>query len=128
MAKKKLADIKINEISMVDLPANKSPFLFFKQEGIEQGQTQLTKAKTKIKIEIESNGLVGGTTIRVNGDEVKKLKSFDFSFYGNDPKLAVHASYSKETSSTDGFSRIETYYLSKGVIAMTKEMLKVLQE
>ena len=58
MAKQRgnLKDIRINEISMVDLPANKSPFLFFKREG--KGQTQLTKAKKKIKIEIESNGLV----------------------------------------------------------------------
>jgi len=130
MAKQKpsgnLKDIRIHEVSMVDLPANKIPFLFFKQEGVKQAQ--LAKAKKKIKIEIESNGLVGGTTVAVNGDKLGQLKSFDFSFYGNDPKSTVHASYSKETSSTDGFSRIETYYLSKGVIAMTKEMLKVLQE
>jgi len=122
----KLSSIKVREMSMVDLPANKSPFLFFKREG--EGQRQLTKAKKKIKIEIESDGLVGGTTVAVNGDKLGQLKSFDFSFYGNDPKQTVHASYSKETSSTDGFSRIETYYLSKGVIAMTKEMLKTLQE
>ena len=122
----KLKDIKIHEVSMVDLPANKLPFLFFKREGV--GQTQFTKAKKKIKIEIESNGLVGGTKISVNGDDLGKLRSFDFSFYGDDPKNTIHASYSKTSESVDGFSRTETYYLTKGVFNMDKKTLKALQE
>lgn len=128
MAKTKhgqLKDIKVKEVSMVDLPANKLPFLFFKREGV--GQMQRTKAKKKIKIEIESNGLVGGTKVAVNGDDLGKLRSFDFSFYGDDPKQTIHASYSKVSESVDGFSRTETYFLTKGIL-MTKEMLEALQK
>jgi len=122
----KLKDIKTTEVSMVDKPANKLPFLFFKQED-GQGINLLSKKK-KIKIEIESNGLVGGTKVSVNGEALGKLRSFDFSFWGDDPKQTIHASYSKVAESEDGFSRTETYYLSKGEIVMTKEMLKALQK
>jgi len=94
MAKRgKLRDINVKEVSLVDLPANKQPFLFFKREGAKE--SQFVKAKKKIKIEIESNGTVGGTSIAVNGENLGKLRSFDFSFYGSDPKSTINASYSK---------------------------------
>lgn len=121
----KLKDIKVKEISLVDLPANKLPFLFFKQEGVQK--SQFVKAKKKITIGIESNGTVGGTKITVNGEDLGKLRSFDFSFYGEDPKQSIHASYSKVVESEDGFSCAETYYLSKGEITMDKKTLKALQ-
>lgn len=120
-----LKGIKVREISLVDAPANKSPFLFFKREG-EQSDDPLTKQK-KIKIAIESDGTVGGTNISINGDKVSKLRSFDFSFYGQDPKQKIHASYTKVTDTEDGFSRTETYYLSKGENTMDKKILKALQ-
>ena len=122
---RKLSGIKINEVSLVDLPANKQSFLFFKREGSKQGDP-VVKAK-KIKIAIESDGTVGSTTISVNGKKVSNLRSFDFSFYGTDPKQSIHASYSKESSDGDGFKRTETYYLSKGDV-MKSELLKALQK
>lgn len=125
MAKpKNLSNIKIKEVSMVDLPANKQPFVFFKRQG-EQSEDSLNKQK-KIKIVIESNGLVGGTKVSVNDDDLGKLRSFDFSFYGDDPKQAIHASYSKVAESEDGFSRTETYYLTKGK-PMDEKTLKALK-
>lgn len=127
MAKRqgKLKDIHIKEVSLVDLPANKLPFLFFKREDGQQADP-LSKQK-KVKIGIESDGTVGGTKITVNGDKLGKLRSFDFSFYGADPKATIHASYSKETGDKDGFTRTETYYLSKGEI-MDAKTLKALQK
>jgi hypothetical protein len=126
MAKpKNLSNIKIKEVSLVDLPANKLPFLFFKRDGAKV--SQFVKAKKKITIEIESNGMVGGTKVKVNGDDLGKLRSFDFSFYGDDPKQAIHASYSKVTESVDGFSRTETYYLTKGK-PMNEKTLKALKK
>lgn len=128
MAKPKrgsMKDIHIDEISLVDLPANKQPFLFFKQKGSQQIES-VNKA-TKIEIGIVSDGTVGGTKVSVNDDDLENLRSFDFSFYGDDPKATVHASYSKVTDDVDGFSRTETYFLSKGEI-MSKELLKKLQE
>lgn len=127
MAKpKNLKDIKIKEVSLVDLPANKRAFLFFKRKD-DSGQSQFVKAKKKITIAIESNGTVGGTKVAVNGDDLGKLRSFDFSFYGDDPKQSIHASYSKVTESVDGFSRTETYYLTKGQI-MDEKTLKALKK
>lgn len=120
----KLKDMKIHEISLVDLPANKLPFLFFKRKGDQQ--IDPISKKKKITIEIESDGTVGGTNIAVNGEKLSNLRSFDFSFYGNDPKTTINASYSKESGEGDGFSRTESYYLSKGMI-MKKETLKALQ-
>ncbi len=127
MAKKsrKLSGIKINEISLVDLPANKQSFLFFKRDGSEE-KDLVEKAK-KIKIGIESDGTVGGTTISVNGKKLVNLRNFDFNFYGTDPKSTIHASYSKESSDEGGFKRTETYYLSKGDV-MDSKVLKVLQK
>lgn len=121
---KKLKDIKLHEISYVDKPANRKQFVFFKRQG--EPVDSLAK-KRKIKIEIESNGLVGGTKVKVNGDDLGKLRSFDFSFWGDDPKGAIHASYSKVSESVDGFSRTETYYLSKGEIIMDPKTLELLK-
>lgn len=122
---RKLSGIKINEISLVDLPANKQSFLFFKRDGSKQ-EDSIEKAK-KIKIAIESDGTVGATTISVNGKKLSGLQDFNFSFYGTDPKQSIHASYSKQTKDGDGFSRTETYHLSKGDV-MKEETLKALQK
>jgi flagellin-like hook-associated protein FlgL len=122
----KLKDMKIKEVSLVDLPANKSPFLFFKRDGDPVGP--INKQKKKIKIEIESDSTVGGTSVAVNGKKLGKLKSFDFGFYGGDPKAMVHASYTKASDGGDGFTRTETYYLTKGESTMKDETLKALKK
>lgn len=121
----KMKDIRVNEVSMVDKPANKLPFLFFKREG--EQNVNLNK-KTKIKIEIESDGTGKGTKITVNGDKLGEVRDFSFYFYGNDAQSPVSCSYSKVVEAEDGFKRTETYYLSKGEIVMSKEMLKALQK
>lgn len=121
-----LKDIKVNEVSLVDMPANKSPFLFFKRQG-DQQIIPMNKQK-KIKINIESDGTVGGTSVSVNGSTLKKLKSFDFGFYGDDPKQAIHAAYSIITNKEGGFSRTESYRLTKGDKTMNEQLLKALQK
>lgn len=120
---RELRDIKIKEVSLVDSPANKIPFLFFKNQD---GARVVNKQKNP-KIVIESDGSVDGTNISINGEALNRLKSFDFGFYeSNDPKASIHASYSIATESDSGFSRTENYYLSKGEMTMDK-ILKVLQ-
>lgn len=127
MAKaRKLRDITLKELSFVDKPANMLPFLFFKREG-SQSVELLQKAKKKIKIEIESDGSVKGTTITVNGDKLGELKSFDFCFWGNEPKSTVSCSYSKVVESEGGFKRTESYYLTKGEIMLDEKTLKSLE-
>ena len=126
MAKvKNLKDIKINEVSMVDLPANKLPFLFFKQKD---GNRVASISKKKLNIEIESDGTTKGTTVSIDGKSLGKLRDFNFSFWstakGGEP---VSCSYSKVVEDEGGFKRTETFYLTKGKV-MNKELLKALQE
>lgn len=126
MAKvKNLKDIKIEEVSMVDLPANKLPFLFFKQKD---GNQVASVSKKKLNIEIESDGTTKGTTVSIDGKSLGKLRDFNFSFWstakGGEP---VSCSYSKVVEDEGGFKRTETFYLTKGKV-MNKELLKALQE
>lgn len=123
----KLKDIKIHEVSMVDLPANKLPFLFFKSKDGQQIET--FDKKKKMKIEIESDGTAKGTKISIDGKSLGVLRDFDFGFYGT--SLAkddnpIHCSYSKVVEAEDGFKRTETFYLAKGKI-MDKKTLELLK-
>lgn len=130
MAKKKqvrmLSDIETNEVSIVGEPANKKKFLFFKQKG-KPNVSSLSKQKTKVNIEIESDGSAKGTKIIINGDTLDKVKSFDFSFYDVEKGTTVHCSYSRLVESEGGFKRTETFYLSKGNKKMDEKMLALLK-
>ena len=114
-----LKDIELKEVSLVDKGANKKHFLFAKQKN------------KKIKVSIESDSTAKGTKVLMNGDNLGKLKGFNFSFYGDDfgkSENPVSCSYSKIVESKDGFSRTETFYLTKGEIKMDKETLKLAKE
>lgn len=125
---RELKDITLDEISLVDKPANKRGFLLFKQEGEASTDDSLLKAKKKINIVIDSDGTVGGTTVTVNGDKVDKLQSFSFSLWdATDKDAKVSASYSVLAEATDGFQRTETYYLAKGDGPMDDRITKILK-
>jgi len=125
-----LKDIETTEISFVDKPAIKKKFLFFKQEKLAGKSQAGSKTKQKkITIGIESDGTVGGTKIVVNGDELKDLRDFMFSFFlGEDRRNPVSCSYSKFVETEDGFKRTETFYLSKGDEVMNPELVELLKE
>jgi len=124
---RKLTDIELQEVSLVDKAANKKKFLFFKQED-ESAKHGSKKLKKKINIVIDSDGTIGGTKISVNGDELEDLKDFNFSFWsGVDSSNPVSCSYSKSVETEDGFSRSETFYLSKGDLQMNENIKKQLE-
>lgn len=124
---RKLTDIELQEVSLVDKPANKKKFLFFKQKD-EPAKHGSKKLKKKINIVIDSDGTIGGTKILVNGDELEDLRDFNFSFWsGSDSSNPVSCSYSKFVETEDGFSRSETFYLSKGDLQMNEEVKKQLE-
>jgi len=129
MAKaRSLKDIKLNEVSLVDKAANKKKFLFFKQVDGAEKKPSAKKLKKKINIVIDSDGTIGGTKISVNKDELKDLKDFSFYFYSdNDVSRAVSCSYSKFVETDDGFSRSETFHLSKGDLKMDEKIEKQLK-
>jgi len=125
MAVRDLKDIELHEVSLVDRAANKKKFLFFKQEEKPASK----KLKKKINIVIDSDGTVGGTKISVNKDTLEDLSAFNFSFWSEqESSRAVSCSYSKFVETDDGFSRSETFYLSKGDLQMDKKTKEQLEE
>ncbi len=114
---RELSDLEIKEVSLVDKAANKKKFLFFKAHGeTDSGKSKTKKLKKKINIVMDTDGTIGGTKISVNKEELKDLQNFSMYFYndGQDDSRAVSISYSKFVEADDGFSRSETFYLSKG--------------
>jgi len=121
-----LEDIETKEVSLVGKAANKKKFLFFKSDG--PNSKKLKKAK-KINIVIDSNGTIGGTKIAVNEKKLKNLRDFNFSFWGEgDESKAVSCSYSEFVETEDGFSRSETFYLSKGDCIMEPKVKEQLDK
>ncbi|MBA7527669.1 hypothetical protein ES705_19847 [subsurface metagenome] len=144
-----LKDIEPNEVSFTDLPATKKRFLFFKrdmQRLFEKYQDSpdthkrkfiIEKKNKKINISIESDGTIKGSKIIVNGEEIKNLQDFHFSFYkprgGEGKEIAgispISCSYSKITETEDGFKHSDTFYLSKSemeVNMMDKDLKELL--
>lgn len=95
---------------------------------MQGSDTKTLKKKKKINIVIDSDGTIGGTKISVNGDELEDLRDFNFSFWSNaDSSNPVSCSYSKFVETEDGFSRSETFYLSKGDLQMDEKIKKQLE-
>ena len=115
-----LENIDVEKIALVDLPAIRRKFLIEKQDK-------------KISISIESDGTIKGSKIIVNGEEIKNLQDFHFSFYkprgeiGETVGSPISCSYSKITETEDGFKHSDTFYLSKSEMEVNK-MDKELKE
>lgn len=110
---RKLREIEVQEISLVDAPSNRKKFYIVKKDD---------KKKQKAQISIDSDGTVKGTKILVDGEEIKSLADFNFSFYmprsGEDWRQEprnVSCSYSKITETEDGFKHTDHFYLSKSL-------------
>jgi len=127
---RKMKDIALKEVSLVDKPANKRSFLLFKQDGKSESQDDsLLKAKKKINIEIDSDGTKKGTKIKVNGDTIANMKSFNFSIWSESlDDSSVSCSYSKLVESEGGFQRTESYYLAKGDSPMDERIVEILKK
>lgn len=99
-----LIDIELDEVSLVESPANGRRFLF-------------TKA-ADLAIEIKTDQTFDGTGVTVNGEELKDLDSFHFSvmnFSEEDMEewgaTPVSASWTIRESSEDGIDQVSTFSL-----------------
>lgn len=102
-----LRDINVKEVSIVDAPANRRKWLFFKSD----------LKKAKVKFNVESDGTLSGTKVTVNGEEVEDLKSFYFNYFkpDRDEELyidPISCSYTVIGDADDGFESL-TYNLTK---------------
>lgn len=132
-----LKDIELEEVSLVDLAANKRKFLFFKRgKSDDEGHADSVTKQRELKVSIESDGTEAGTKILVNGKEIDGIESFYFDYWkprgveldGKRP-ASIGCSYSKIVEAADtGFKRTETFHLSKGEIKMDKEILELVKE
>ena len=120
---RKLKEIEVEEISLVDAASNRKKFYIVKKDDTK---------KQKAQISIDSDGTVKGTKILMGGEEVKDLVDFSFSFYqprsGETGELGknVSCSYSKVTETEDGFKHTDHFYLSK--LLEVKKGMKDLKE
>ena len=121
---RKLKEIEVEEISLVDAASNRKKFYIVKKDDTK---------KQKAQISINSDGTVKGTKILMGGEEVKDLVDFSFSFYqprsgetGGELGKNVSCSYSKVTETEDGFKHTDHFYLSKSL--EVKKGMKDLKE
>jgi hypothetical protein len=103
-----LTEIEIEEVSIVDAPANQRPFLLKKREGIR---------KAEVEIVITSDKTLDGTTITVNGKTLEDLKSFYFNLFRPDEDEEeyyidpVSCVFTMDGGKVDGFESSESFEL-----------------
>ena len=116
-----LTEIEVDEVSLVGAPANGRRFVFTKAADFE--------------FIIKTDQTFGGSTVTVNGEELKNLDSFrvwlddvsdeDIEEWGAEP---FSASWTIKESSADGVDQVSRFTVSTEVSKMEKsDILKTLK-
>lgn len=116
--KRILEDVEIEEVSLVDVPANLRKFFFIKRNS---GTEKFEIEKGDTSISIDSDGTIEGTKITINGKKLKDISNFLFSFFldsefsdGSGPVFSQFTLTSDKKK--DGFTSAETFTLAKAKI------------
>lgn len=114
-----LRDINVKEVSIVDAPANRRKWLFFKSD----------LEKAKVNFSVECDGTLEGTKITINGKEMEDLKSFYFNYFKPeaDEELyitPISCSYTVTGDAGDGFESL-TYNLTKAEGELKMDYVKL---
>lgn len=116
--KRILEDVEIEEVSLVDVPANLRKFFFIKRNS---GTEKFEIEKGDTSISIDSDGTIEGTKITINGKKLKNISNFLFSFFldsefsdGSGPVFSQFTLTSDKKK--DGFTSAETFTLAKAKI------------
>ena len=109
MEKKKirrLKNIRPEEVSWVDDPANLRPFLFWKRD--DDGEYQLD-------LSVSTDGSIEQTKIDVNGETIEGLVELSLNLCKNpyDKRVALYCSYVQEDGEKDGFQVYRRQVLEK---------------
>jgi hypothetical protein len=79
--RRRLKNLRVDEVSFVDRPANLRPFLFWKRlEPVPDGQISKA-ADIKLSVSFESDGTADGTKVEVNGEELADLTDLNLSYW-----------------------------------------------
>ena len=81
--KRKLIEPDIDEVSLVAKGANLKKFFFVKnlEEDKEMDINVIALEKGNTSIQVNSDGTVNGTVVKINGSEIENISDFYFSFY-----------------------------------------------
>ena len=116
---RKLKNIRVEEVSLVDKPANQRPFMFVKSDSTltddDPTPTDIEKKFKDMDLSIKSDGTVNGTTIKLNGREIADVRGFMLSLMPVGEEMSIYSEYTVERKgqTTDGFQATATYRLSK---------------
>jgi len=128
---RKLKNIEVKEVSLVDDPATRRDFMFWKSADgpPDSPLTDLEKKFTSLRIAFESDGSGEGTALTINGSRISELSSFTLSaapMGGGSMNLYCNYTQGARGERSDGFKPTYTYTLAKalGVVA---EMEKVIR-
>ena len=116
---KRLSGIQVDEVSLVDKPANLIPFLFSKNLSAEDLEA-MEKQFKGLKLELDIGTTPDETTIKLNGKKLDNLSSISLWYSpagSNDVSVAVEYTQMNSGDTKDGFSVSRTHRLSKGIAA-----------
>ena len=116
MAKsRKLRNIRVAEVSLVDHPANLRPFMFIKSDSANSDPTGIEKQFKSLDLAVKSDGTAAGTTVTLNGRDIADLRGFMLSLSPIGEDMSIYAEYSvaNRGKTGDGFDGYATYRLSK---------------
>lgn len=117
MAKRKLKNIMVKEVSFVDKPANRRPFLFWKRDEASDDPVTVEKKFTKLTVEFLTDGTSDGTKVVVNGTEITQLTSFGLQGSKMGDEFGLYCSYTQNAKgeANGGFRPTYTYTLTKAM-------------
>jgi len=119
--KRRLTGLKIDEVSLVDHPANKRKFMFAKKddEGEAEESSDLQFYKGNTDIIIKSDGTVEGTSVSINGRTIEGILDFSFGYYAtpgldmSEQKVQARYTIMSKGRTQAGFRTTSTFTLSK---------------
>ena len=112
---KKLTDIDVEEVSIVDEPATGRPFMFWKAANGKSGSAFEKKFK-QLAVAFESGGTVEGSSLTINGKAIGDLQAFTLSAAPMGEAMNLYCAYTQGGENTSGdFTPSHTYTLSKAL-------------
>lgn len=116
-----MSKLDIDEISLVDSPANEEPFFFTKR-----GHVTVDKAEdVNLSLEFSTEGSPDSTALKVNGAEIEAPAMLQLDYWPNGDRVAVGCTYAvRDEGEADGFTETKTYSLYKSGWAETVEESK----
>ena len=112
---RKLKNIRVEEVSLVDHPANLRPFMFVKSADGTPDPTDIEKQFKALDLAVKSDGTTAGTTITLNGRDIADVRGFMLSLspMGEDVSIFAEYTVANKGKTGDGFDGFTTYRLSK---------------